>query len=236
MGRILTVADPDDLASTASGFIMQRITSGLAAGARFGLALSGGRTPLETYRRLAAAPLLGPEKWARVEIYFADERAVAPEDSESNYRLVREALIEPARVPAKNVFRIPAEDPDLERVATTYETRLPQRLDLIVLGLGEDGHTASIFPGSAAAREALRRVVAVDDSPKPPARRVTLTPRALREARDVVVLASGDAKAEAVWRALRDESDPLAVPGRLVREREWIVDEAAAAWLEAPAG
>lgn len=236
MGRVQVVPTADALASAAATMIGSRIASGLNTGARFALALSGGRTPAETYRRLAALPILDAAKWSRVEIYFADERAVPPDHADSNYRLVREALIEPARLAPRNVYRISGEDPDLDRVAAAYEAKLPARLDLVVLGIGEDGHTASIFPRSPAAGEAIRRVVAVSDSPKPPPRRVTLTLRGLRDARDALVLASGEAKAEAVWRALRAETDPLEVPARLVREREWILDEAAASWLDAPGG
>jgi 6-phosphogluconolactonase len=148
--------------------------------------------------------------------------------------MARAALIEPAGIPAPNVHRIRAEDPDLEQVVREYDAVLPPVLDLIVLGIGEDGHTASIFPGSPLAREALARVAAVRDSPKPPLRRVTITPRVLREAREIMVLATGASKAEAVARALEGTTDPDHIPARLVREREWLLDRAAARLVPNP--
>ena len=237
MGQMRVLESAEGLARAAATFISQRIVSVLGSGgARFSLGLSGGRTPLSTYELLATAPLLGTDKWRVVDIYFADERAVPPDHPESNFRLVRQVLIEPARIPMTNVNRIRAEEPDLEAAATQYETRLPPALDLLVLGLGEDGHTASIFPGSQVATEAVRRAMPVYDAPKPPVRRITLTPRVLREAREVVVLVTGEEKAEAVWRALKSETDPMEVPARLVREREWLIDEEASSWLAAPEG
>jgi len=234
VGQVRLFADAAELAQAAAGTIVQRLIARVGAGGRYLIALSGGRTPIATYQALAAAPLVGAEKWRAVEIYFADERAVPPDHAESNYAMARAALIEPAGIPARNVHRIRAEDPDLEEVVREYDAVLPPVLDLIVLGIGEDGHTASIFPGSPLAREALARVAAVRDSPKPPLRRVTITPRVLREAREIMVLATGAAKAEAVARALEGTTDPDVIPARLVREREWLLDRAAARLVPNP--
>jgi len=177
---------------------------------------------------------VGQEKWRGVEIYFADERAVPIDDPQSNFRMVRVTLLEPVGIPARNIHRIQAEDPDLEEVVRAYQSALPTALDLIILGIGDDGHTASIFPGSPVAREAVARVAAVRDSPKPPLRRVTITPRVLREAREIMVLATGSSKAEAVARALEGTTDPDRIPARLVREREWLLDRDAARLLKDP--
>ena len=117
----------------------------------------------------------------------------------------------------------------------TTPARCP-RFDLIVLGIGEDGHTASLFPGSSLVDEHARMVAVVFDSPKPPSRRLTLTPPVLEAARQVLVLASGEGKAAAVARALAAEGDPHAVPSRLVRERDWYLDAAAARGLGPRAG
>src|SRR5437773_1769646 len=182
MGQVRVFADAAELAQAAAGKIAQRIVAGTGLGGRFRIALSGGQTPIATYQALAAGPWVGQERWRVVEIYFADERAVPIDDPQSNYRMARETLIEPAGIPARNIHRIRAEDQDIEEVVREYERRLPPALDLIILGIGDDGHTASIFPGSPVAREALARVAAVRDSPKPPLRRVTVTPRVLREA------------------------------------------------------
>src|SRR2546425_11422039 len=209
MGQLRVLEDAEGLARAAATLIATHCAAALGAGgASCGLALSGGRTPLSTYELLASAQLVGAEQWRKVDIYFADERAVPPDPPDSNYGVISQVLIEPARIPAANVKRIPAEEPDLEAVATQYENRLPAALDLIVVGIGEDGHTAAIFPGSPVASEAVRRVVPVFDSPKPPAQRVTITPRVLREAREVLMLATGGEKAEAGWRALKSETDP----------------------------
>ena len=232
MGQVRVFEDAVELAQAAAGKIAQRVVAGVGVGGRFSMALAGGHTPIATYRALAAGPWVGPEKWRSVEIYFADERAVPPTDPGSNYRMARETLIDPAGIPARNVHRIRAEDPDLEEVVREYAGTLSPVIDLVILGLGDDGHIASIFPGSPVAREAVARVVAVRDSPKPPLRRVTITPRVLREAREIMVLAAGAAKAEAVARALEGTTDPDQTPARLVREREWLMDRAAARLLK----
>jgi 6-phosphogluconolactonase len=228
MGQVRVYEDAAELAQAAAGKIAQRIVAGVGLGGRFRVALSGGHTPIATYQALAAGPWVGPGHWRGVEIYFADERAVPVDDPESNFRMARATLLDPAAIPARNIHRIRAEDPDLEEVVREYESALPGALDLIILGIGDDGHTASIFPGSRVAREAVARVAAVRDSPKPPLRRVTITPRVLREAREIMVLAAGGAKAEAVARALEGTTDPDRTPARLVREREWLLDRAAA--------
>ena len=221
-------ADAGELAQAAASKIAQRIVAGTGRGGRFRVALSGGQTPIATYQALAAGPWVGQEQWRVVEIYFTDERVVPIDDPQSNYRMARVTLLEPAGIPARNIHRIRAEDPDLEEVVREYERRLPPALDLIILGIGDDGHTASIFPGSPVAREAVARVAVVRDSPKPPLQRVTITPRVLREAREIMVLAVGGSKAEAVAGALEGTTDPDRIPARLVREREWLLDRAAA--------
>ena len=234
MGQVRIYEDAAELAQAAAGKIAQRIVAGVGLGGRVRVALSGGHTPIATYQALAAGPWVGQEQWRGVEIYFSDERAVPIDDPESNFRMARVTLLDPVGIAARNIHRIRAEDPDLEEVVREYETVLPPALDLIILGIGDDGHTASIFPGSPLAREAVARVAAVRDSPKPPLRRVTITPRVLREAREIMVLAAGAAKAEAVARALEGTTDPDRVPARLVREREWLLDRAAARLVKDP--
>ncbi len=234
MGQVRVYDDAAGLAQAAAGKIAQRIIAGVGVGGRCRIALSGGRTPIATYQALARGPWVGPLQWRGVEIYFADERAVPPDHPESNYAMARATLIDPAGIPAQNIHRIRAEDPVLEDVVREYEATLPPAFDLIILGIGEDGHTASIFPGSPVAREAVARVVAVRDSPRPPLRRVTITPRVLRDAREIMILATGAAKADAVARALEGSTDPDQIPARLVREREWLLDRAAAGLVKDP--
>ena len=222
--------DAERVADAAATDVAAALVAAVGARGRAGLMVCGGGTPVGLYHRLAAlagAPGhgAGPD-WALVHIYFADERAVPPDDEASNYRLVRETLAEPAGVPAANVHRMPADEPDLDAAAERYEAILPATVDTVILGLGEDGHVASLFPGSSLLAERRRRVAAVIDAPKPPPRRLTVTPRVLDEARSVIVLATGSAKAGAVANAWTDEGVPS--PARRLRDRDWYIDRLAA--------
>jgi 6-phosphogluconolactonase len=225
-----------DLANFGAGWIAVRIARSTGAGGRFDLALPGGRSPLGLLHALVGADRLSPGAWARTHVWFVDERAVPPDDPASNAGLVLAALSPPSGPLVCEVHRMRADASDLEAAAREYEAALPATLDLVVLGLGEDGHVASLFAGSSALAESARRVTVVLDSPKPPPRRLTLTPRALDEAREVVVLGLGAEKARAVARALEGDVTPAELPARLVRAREWWLDRAAASGLAAHRG
>src|SRR3954447_24384567 len=149
-GPSITVADSlAALVASAAARIAALAARAIAGRGRFRVALAGGSTPRALYPRL-----LGAGDWTRADVFFGDERAVPPDDPQSNYRMARETLLDPARVPAANVFRWRAEAPDLDSAARDYERALrgaaPPWLDLVLLGLGPDGHTASLFPGTAA--------------------------------------------------------------------------------------
>ncbi|MGH7743150.1 MAG: 6-phosphogluconolactonase [Candidatus Eiseniibacteriota bacterium] len=232
--RLTVHADSDALAAAAGAFILECGRAALAARGRFALALSGGRTWVATFAWLALRP--AEFDWSRAQIYFADERAVPPDHPDSNFRLAREALIDPLRIPPTHVHRMKGEYADLAAAAEEYQGRLRGPLDCLLLGIGEDGHIASLFPGGEALSEREHRVRPVFDSPKPPPRRLTLTPRAIDEAREVVVLASGAGKAAAVAAALEGEGAASKIPARLVRERTWKLDAAAAAQLRSTPG
>lgn len=212
-------------------------SAGVAKG--FRLAVSGGRSPVALLDRLAKVRNID---WPDVELFFTDERAAPPEHADSNYRLVREHLLDPLGERAPRVFRMRGEAEDLEAAAREYERDLEARLHLLLLGVGEDGHIASLFPGSPLLEERERRVAVVGDSPKPPARRLTITPRTIEEARRVFVIATGAAKRDAVARALAPAGEVRECPARLVRERSWFLDPEAAAglprdsvtWFEGP--
>lgn len=222
--------DAGALACAAAERVVSLAEEARAARGAFRIAIPGGRTPVALYRLLAGefAPRLDA---ARVELLFADERAVPPDHADSNYRLARETLIEPLGLAAARVRRMRGETDDLEAEAARYERFVAEPLDLLVLGVGEDGHVASLFPGSRLLDERVRRVAAVFDAPKPPPRRLTLTPRTIAEARHTLVLAVGTEKAAAAARALGASGDPRGCPARLTREREWLLDRGAAAHL-----
>src|SRR6185436_17627010 len=128
------------------------------------------------------------------EIFFADERAVPVDHPESNYRLVKETLLKTHPEALGQAYRMPADAPDRTEAAKRYGRRMPDPLDVLVLGMGPDGHTASLFPGSAALDENEARVVAVT-APKPPPERMTITPAVIGRARSIVMLVSGAEKA-----------------------------------------
>ena len=212
-----TDAGADVLAAALRGFGKRNLS----------LALSGGSTPGPIYEALAGFPGI---PWERIGIFFADERAVPPDDPASNYRLVRSALLERVPIPAQSVHRMEAERPDLDEAAESYERQLPSRLDVLVLGVGEDGHTASLFPGSPNLRETARRV-APARSPSPPTERLTITPPVVLSAGRIFLFARGPAKADAVREALLGEADMSRCPARLARGGTWVVDTEAAAQL-----
>jgi len=226
------LGSPGDLAAAAARAIAERAASVQSGGRDFRLALSGGRTPAEAYSILGRARREPAIDWNRVIVLFADERAAPPTEPESNYWEVRKLLLEPAGVPPRHVQRMKAETADLEAAAAEYDPLLAEPLDLLVLGIGEDGHTASLFPGSPLIRERERRVAAVFDSPKPPPRRLTITPRVIAEARSVLMLASGEGKAAGVARALAADADPVTTPAALASGGLWLVDTGAASELK----
>jgi 6-phosphogluconolactonase len=195
--------------------------------------LSGGTTPGRTYELLGARP----EALEGVHVWFADERCVPPEDPESNYLLARETLLEPAHVDAALVHRMRGElGPDAgaeryehELVGVLGESAGPPVLDLIVLGIGPDGHVASLFPGAPALDAGTDAIChGIRDSPKPPPERITLSLAVLRAARGCLLLATGVSKADAVD-AMLGEPSPHVPASLLRRERlTVIVDDAAA--------
>jgi 6-phosphogluconolactonase len=188
-------------------------------------AVAGGRTPERVYRRLADLPV----PWERVSLFFGDERAVPPDDMRSNFRMVRAALLDHLPTSLRAVYRMEAERDDLECAADEYADLLPDRLDLLLLGIGEDGHTASLFPGSDVLREQRRRVMPAE-APTPP-RRLTITPPVIAAARKTLVIAAGARKAAAVQRAWMDDGSVQECPARLARAGDWLLDRDAARHL-----
>ena len=231
-GEVYVYADADEVAHAAADTFCSIVAGVLADRDRACVALAGGSTPKATYRLLASPGYRDRVDWARVEVFFGDERCVPPDHAESNYRIAREALLDHVPLGADHVHRVAGERPPAE-AAAAYEEMLRRllgpeaRLDLVLLGMGPDGHTASLFPGTPVLdeRKALAAPVYVA---RLDSWRVTLTAPVLSAASHVVISAVGPEKADALCRAL-DEPDG-AVPIQLVRaaERRWLVDAAAA--------
>jgi len=240
MQATVRVEPAETLPEALAALLEEEAARAIAARGRFALALTGGSVATSCYPRLARARL----DWARTELFFGDERAVPPDDPESNYGLARRLLIEPAAVPAARVHRMAADGPDLAAAAAVHERELlailggPPRLDACLLGVGPDGHVCSLFPGHPAASEERRWVAPVEGSPKPPPRRLTLTFPALRAAELLVAVALGEGKAAALHASLDDERahTPLALALRGARRALVLLDPAAASLLRGRPG
>jgi 6-phosphogluconolactonase len=235
-------ADADALAQEAARRFGAAADAAIAARGRFTVALSGGSTPKALFALLAAAPYRDRIDWANVHLFWGDERCVPPTEEQSNYRMTREALLDKVAIPAAQVHRIPAEDPEPSRAARAYTAVLGQiftlgggefpTFDLIHLGLGPEGHTASLFPGSPALKE-TQALTAAPWVEQLGAHRITLTPPVINAAREVQFLVAGAGKAEIVGRILHDPHDPDELPAQIVAPSPgklvWLLDEAAAA-------
>jgi 6-phosphogluconolactonase len=220
------VCDSKELPARAAARIALELTKAIGERQRAALALAGGTTPKASYEVLAGLPL----DWSQIDIFFGDERCVPADHADSNYRMAKAALFDRIAIPSEHIHRMQGELPDRDAAARAYEAQLPERLNVVVLGIGEDAHTASLFPGSAALREERRRVLPVT-GPKPPPERLTVTPPVLRAAWVCLVLASGASKAEATRRALKDPIDIVSTPIQLARDGVWFLDTAAASLL-----
>lgn len=213
----------------------------VSAGGRFTAALSGGSTPRELYALLAEKPSADQIAWDRVHLFWADERCVPPEHEDSNFKLVHDLLLSRVPVPQENIHRIRGEA-GADRAAAAYEQELRAffsaqggpAMDLVILGVGEDGHTASLFPGSSQLRERGRLAAPVFLGAQKKDR-VTITLPVLNQAKQVLFLAAGQAKA-AVVRSILGDGNPSGLPAGLVRPftgaSQWFLDQAAASQLD----
>lgn len=236
--EIRILQDPDELAREAADLFGWLGSQAIGMTGRFQVCLTGGSTPKQMYATLATPPYTKQLDWGSAEFYFGDERAVPPDDPHSNYRMANETLFRPLTIASDRVFRMRGElDPD--EAARQYEQVLRERFGpgwprfaLLLLGLGEDGHVASLFPGTPSLRESKRAVIATV-SPKPPHQRITLTIPVLNNSEVVLFLVSGSSKAQAVRRTLEHTgpADPE-VPATFVRPVNgrliWLLDRAAA--------
>lgn len=238
--EVRVLPDPDEAAGATALEIFHAAGDSISNRGVFRIALSGGTTPVRLFRKLAEPPFRDRPEWARTQFFFVDERCVPPDHERSNYRLAKEKLFEPLGIPDERVFRMHGEE-EPHAAAREYQTLLEReagggeaipRLDFALLGLGADGHTASLFPGTPALEE-RRRWVVENSVPKLREWRLTLTLPVLNAGRRVVFLVVGEEKRKAVAAVLQAEGGNANLPASLVRPDRgsliWIVDEAAAA-------
>lgn len=212
MPEFTVLATAEEVAEDAAASIAEALRGGGRS-----LVLTGGSSPIRTYQLLSELDV----EWGRVTVLFGDERCVPPLDPESNYRVAKENLLD--RVNPATVHRIPAElGPDVgaDLYAEVVIEEAP--FDVVLLGVGEDGHVNSLFPGHRALK-ATGLTAGIHDSPKPPSQRVTMTLEAIRDAKLILIIASGAGKAKAVAMARRGES-----PSGMIKNAKWLIDRAAA--------
>lgn len=245
IAEVRRLTTPQDLFQAAAEELIHAATEAVEKRGRFTIALSGGSTPRNLYTLLAANAAL---PWDKMFFFWGDERHVPPDDPDSNYRMAQESLLSKVPIPPANIFRVPAENPDAAAVAEAYEQTLRTffsvaadevpRFDLILLGMGPDGHTASLFPGTAALQEKSRLVVA-NWVEKLKSYRITLTLPALNAARCVAFLVSGTDKSTVLHEVLEGDGPGDKYPSKLVRPSAgkliWFVDRGAASDLSAAA-
>ncbi len=242
--EIVVTSDAAELAAIAARRFVQVVSAAQQQGHNARVALSGGSTPRALFSLLASDEFAGRVDWRTIDIFWGDERTVPPDHADSNYRMANETLLSHVPIPESNVHRMPCElDPD--EAARLYEAELaavfgsatashPPQFDLILLGIGGDGHTASLFPGTDALSIRDRLVVA-NPVPQQQTTRLSLTVPVLLAAREVLFLVSGADKAPAVYRAIEGPWDPNETPSQYLREANghvvWLLDKAAAADL-----
>jgi 6-phosphogluconolactonase len=239
--NLLVYETPEELAGAAARDFATRAKEAIDERGRFAVALAGGSTPNATYEVLAR-DYANELDWSRVHVFFGDERTVPPGHEDLNYRMAYETLL--SRVPVGSVHRMRGELPP-DEAAAAYEEELRSffgqvdvpRFDLILCGLGEDGHTLSLFPETAALDVTYRWVVA-NPVLKLGTARLTLTIPVLNASRAVTFLVAGESKAEALKEVLEGDADPHAYPAKHVRpeggDLTWMVDRAAARLLKPP--
>ena len=235
-GVLIATPDAEQVAREAAARMAKVIREAIEARGSASIALSGGNTPRAAYTLLAKEPL----DWSKVEVFWVDERAVAPTDERSNYHWAKVTLLDPAKIPASRVHRMPGDAPDLDAAAHQYEELLRTKiknksngvpsLDLLVMGIGDDGHTASLFPFDPAVHETKRLVVAVAAKGDREAR-LTITAPVIEAANGAVVLAVGKGKNGPLERAWLVAGGLDDTPARVIRNVRgpiaWIIDRAA---------
>lgn len=242
--EILVVSNPDGLSRRAAQEFVRQAGEAVRAKGFFTVALSGGSTPHGLYMTLASDPYCKQVPWSQVYLFWGDERCVSPDHRDSNYRMARESLIDKIPIPEENVYRMPAEQEDHDRAAMEYEQTIMAffhlnagecpHFDLILLGMGEDGHTASLFPWTSALEE-TDRLVTANYIERLGVYRLTLTVPVINHAALVLFLISGESKALVLKEVLEGEYQPQRLPSQFIRPVDgrllFIVDHMAASKL-----
>jgi 6-phosphogluconolactonase len=242
MRHIRIFSDSQSLAHAAAARFQEIAANAIAQRDVFTVALAGGSTPRLTYSLLAAEPYRSQIEWGKIQFFWGDERCVPPDHPDSNYRMASEALLSHVPVAPDHVHRLQGENPDAAGAAAAYESKIRAvfgavdlpRFDLVLLGLGPDGHTLSLFPASAALGEHQALVVA-NWVEKFKTWRITMTARLVNHAASILFQIEGEDKASSLREVLDGASDPGKYPAQLIRpedgECDWFVDQRAAALL-----
>ncbi len=233
--------NPQELAWAAASRFASLAEQSITERGTFSVALSGGSTPKAMFSLLAQSPFATSLPWSEIQFFWGDERCVPPDHPDSNFLMTMETLLSKVAVSPEKIFRIPAEDDDHHRAAERYATTLRQtfnsetpRFDLIFLGMGADGHTASLFPGTEAL-QVKDRIVVANFVEKLNSWRITLTAKTINDARNVLFLVAGEDKAATLRNVLEGQYQPETYPSQLIQPANgsllWMLDEAAAGLL-----
>ncbi len=240
--RIIRIfLDVESLSKAAAAEFVRCAGEAVAARGRFTVALSGGSTPKRLYHLLTTEPFRSQIDWGRVEIFWGDERCVPPDHKDSNYRMAREAMLAQLPIPVEHIHRMEAERSDRDAAARDYEAVLarvfgvsvgeePPAFDLLLMGMGPDGHTASLFPHTKALDETHRWVVP-NHVPQLNTNRMTMTRPTLNRGREVLFLVAGADKAERLAEVLAGPAEPKRLPSQSIQpegQLVWFVESAAA--------
>ena len=243
--EVRILADANSIAQTAAAEFLEAAQQAVSEKGSVSVALAGGSTPKALYGLLATNPLLQAKvPWSKIQFFFGDERHVPPNDEESNFRMAEEAMLGKAPVDAKQVHRIKGEKRNAAQAAEEYEQDLRAsfrlqagefpRFDLVLLGMGPEGHTASLFPGTKALKEGHRLVVS-NWVGKFYTDRITFTPPVLNNAARVIFMVHGAEKAPALKAVLEGPYEPEQLPAQIIQPKQgkvlWLVDPSAASML-----
>ena len=247
--EIKVLPDAAAIAAEAAERIVRAAEEAVALAGRFRIGLSGGSTPRQLFQLLASDAYRDRIDWTHVEVFFVDERCVPPDHADSNYRMARETLLAKVPIPGDNVYRLRGELDPPDEAAKEYGRMLKEKfggpaieqgggLDVALLGMGDDGHTASLFPGTPAVSETKHRCVAnyAEQSTTGKSWRLTLTAPFINRSREVIVMVAGAGKARTLAAVLEGPRDPQRLPIQLIQPASgrmtWLIDAAAAGMAE----